>query len=231
MDWDLRIRHFVRSLGSVSPPEPYRNPYRQRHAVHNLRLFLSRRDRFDRTVFLVGEAPGHRGAAISGVPFASSGILENAWGDPWGAFGPGAGYRIPDEAPYSTEATATIVWRGLSEIYADLPLPLTWNATPFHPEGRTPGSNSSVRRGDLRAGQPFLEWMLDFAPNAVVVGVGRAAQRALAVLGHQASEVRHPSRGGKTEFLEGIAAAKNQLTPCPNSASVAVTDDSGAERQ
>ncbi|MBT3942651.1 MAG: hypothetical protein HOH95_11615 [Dehalococcoidia bacterium] len=212
MDWDIRIREFLQALVSAAPPSPYRNPYHQRHTVHNLHLFLTRRDRLARTVFLVGEAPGHRGAAISGVPFTSSAILEREWNDPWGAFGPDLGYQIPGEVTYATEATATMVWRGLSETCSDLPLPLTWNAIPFHPVGGTPDSNSSVRRGDLHFGQSYLEWMLDFAPNATVVGVGRAAQTALAEMGHQAHAVRHPSRGGKAAFLEGIVGVKSQLS-------------------
>lgn len=211
MDWDTRIRQFVDSLVSAEVPAPYRNPYGQPHAAHNLLQFLSRRDRLAKTVLLVGEAPGHRGAAISGVPFTSADILSESWGDPWGAFGPQGGYQIPEQPRHRTEATATMVWQGLSGTCAHLPLPLTWNAVPFHPAGSTSNSNSPVKSAHLPLGEPFLEWLLEFAPNAVVVGVGRSAQRALALLGHEAIGVRHPSRGGKAAFLQGVAAAANDL--------------------
>lgn len=163
-------------------------------------------------ILLVGEAPGYRGAAVSGVPFVSTEILEGCRVDPWNAFGPDKGYLIPDGAPHRSEATATMVWQGLFETCAALPFPLTWNAVPFHPAGTTAESNSAVRRADISIGKPYIEWMLEFAPNAIVLGVGRAAQEALMRLGHDAQGVRHPSRGGKAEFLKGVAIATVGLT-------------------
>jgi len=212
MNWDRRVQLFVESLASADPPPPYRNPYRQPHAAHNLQLFLSRRDRLGKMLLLIGEAPGYRGAAVSGVPFASTEILEGCRVDPWNAFGPDKGYWIPQGAPHRSEATATIVWQGLFDTCASLPLPLTWNAVPFHPAGETSDSNSSVRRGDIDIGKPYIEWMLEFAPNAVVLAVGRAAQDALTRLGQRSQWVRHPSRGGKAEFLKGVATATAALT-------------------
>lgn len=204
MDWDHRVSTFVQALACADPPSPLRNPYRLFEAAHNLEVFLRRRDRMASTVLLVGEAPGHRGAAVSGVPLASLPVLLGHSPDPWGAFGPSAGYMAPDGRPVTREATAAMVWRGLAEVFGDVATPLTWNAVPFHPAGATDDSNSSVTSSQLLIGRIWLEKVLEFSPNVVVVAVGRAAEKALSGLGVAAVPIRHPSHGGGTQFLDGL---------------------------
>jgi uracil-DNA glycosylase len=101
---------------------------------------------------LVGEAPGYRGARISGLPFTSERQLTGA--------GP-------------AEATATVVQRVLAELgVADQVL--LWNVVPTHPGTAT--SNRPPTRAEIAAGRRFAE---ELARGRRVVAVGRLAHAAL----------------------------------------------------
>lgn len=103
-------------------------------------------------LLLVGEAPGYRGARVSGIPFTSERQLTGT--------GP-------------AEATATIVQRVLAElgIADDV---LCWNVVPTHPGDER--SNRRPTRGEIRAGLPFLERL---ARGRRTIAVGRVAHEAL----------------------------------------------------
>jgi hypothetical protein len=138
-----------------------------------LRAYLAARA--EAPVVLVAEAPGYRGARVSGVPLTSERQLSGA--------GP-------------AEATATIVHRGLAETGLTRSV-LLWNVVPTHPHlpGR-PDTNRRPTRAEVEASLPFLRAL---AGGRRVVPVGRLAQ---AVLGGE--YVRHPSRGGARPFLEAL---------------------------
>jgi uracil-DNA glycosylase family 4 len=118
------------------------------------------RDRLERylaaregaSVLLVGEAPGYRGARISGIPFTSERQLT------------GSGLA---------EATATIVHRVLAELGLTEHV-LLWNVLPTHPG--THSSNRVPTRAEVEEGLPFA---LELARGRRVVGVGRIAAAAL----------------------------------------------------
>jgi hypothetical protein len=114
------------------------------------------------------------------------------------------GYRKATDGPrLSTEASATMVWGTIRSI---TPLPLLWNAFPFHPfhrgdedTNRVPDSN------ELAIGQTFIEALLRLFPIRNVVAVGNQAAASLTRLGVAHTKVRHPSQGGKLMFVEGMA--------------------------
>lgn len=211
MEREQRLSHFVQSLVESSPPRHFRNPYAAGVAAHNLLLFLSRRHRLDRTILLVGEAPGFRGAALSGVPLSSIATLTEPWDDPWGSFGPHVGYRVPSTVPYRSEATATMVWQSLSASFADISLPLTWNAVPYHPWRDRLQSNMALPRSSLDIGRPWLEKLFELFPNVRAVAVGVRACEALCRIGAEHSRVRHPSRGGKEAFVSGLRSVRADI--------------------
>jgi uracil-DNA glycosylase len=107
--------------------------------------------RADAPVLLVGEAPGCRGARVSGLPFTSERQLTGS--------GP-------------AEATATIVRAALRELELEDDV-LCWNVVPTHPG--TARSNRRPTRSEVEAGRPFLERL---ARRRRVLAVGRLAQAA-----------------------------------------------------
>jgi uracil-DNA glycosylase len=144
-------------------------------AVRRERLCAYLEQRRSAWLLLVGEAPGYRGARVSGVPFTSERQLS---GNPPG------------------ESTATIVQAVLAEVglAADV---LLWNVVPTHPHlpGR-PRTNRRPTAAEVEAGLPFVE---ELAPGRSLLAVGRVAHRALG--GHY---VRHPSHGGAAEFRAAL---------------------------
>jgi uracil-DNA glycosylase len=101
---------------------------------------------------LVGEAPGYRGARISGLPFTSERQLTGA--------GP-------------AEATATIVHRVLAELGVQEQV-LLWNVVPTHPGTAT--SNRAPTAREVLAGRAFAD---ELAADRRVIAVGRVAHAAL----------------------------------------------------
>ena len=167
---------FVEALSSASFGAAF-NFYREGGGAdrrrERLRAYL--RSRAGASLLLVGEAPGYRGARISGIPFTSERQLTG---------------RGP------AEATATIVHRVLDELDLEAET-LLWNAVPAHPHhvGR-PETNRTPTRSEVEAGRPFVTAL---AAGRRIVPVGCVAGKALG-----APWIRHPSRGGTAAFAEGL---------------------------
>ena len=116
------------------------------------RLVAYLESRLSADVVLVGEAPGYRGARVSGIPFTSERQLT----------GTGA-----------AEATATIVHRVLRELGIEDHV-LLWNVVPTHPG--TPSANRRPTRREVDAGLHFVGRL---AAGRRIVPVGRLAHDAL----------------------------------------------------
>ena len=101
---------------------------------------------------LVGEAPGYRGARVSGLPFTSERQLTGT--------GP-------------AEATATIVRAVLAGLGLEEET-LCWNAVPTHPGTET--ANRRPTRAEIEAGRRFLRRL---AKGRRVIAVGRVAAAAV----------------------------------------------------
>ncbi len=127
----------------------YREGPRSRLLRRRLAGYLAAREhaRF----LLVGEAPGYRGARVSGLPFTSERQLTGA--------GP-------------AEATATIVRTTLVELEIEQET-LCWNVVPTHPGTET--ANRRPTRAEIEAGRHFLEQL---ACGRSLIAVGRVAQAA-----------------------------------------------------
>jgi uracil-DNA glycosylase len=107
-------------------------------------------------VVLVGEAPGYRGARLSGIPFTSERQLTGS--------GP-------------AEATATIVHRVLSDLGLE-DCVLLWNVVPTHPGSAS--TNRRPSRSEVAAGLGFVRALTQ---GRSVVAVGRVAESALGLPG------------------------------------------------
>jgi hypothetical protein len=153
---------------------------------------------------LVGEAAGYAGCRFSGIPFTSEGQLTGPGRLAWT---PGKELARSSVAPAPwLERSATMVWEGIGK-RRDCVL---WNAYPWHPFGPS-GLLSNRRPGaELRDGHEILLHMLSLFPAARPYAIGRVAQKALAAIGQEAPYIRHPSHGGKRQFMAGLAALVRQ---------------------
>jgi len=129
-------------------------------------------------LLLVGEAPGYRGARVSGIPFTSE-------------------RQLTGNGP--AEATATVVHRVLEELGLSDHV-LLWNVVPTHPGTAT--SNRPPTRGEVEAG---LSFALELARGRVVVAIGRVA--AIALGAHYVRHPSHGGatdfRRGLLQFAPG----------------------------
>jgi uracil-DNA glycosylase len=130
----------------------------------------------DAPLLLVGEAPGYRGARVSGIPFTSERQLTGT--------GP-------------AEPTATIVRRTLVELELDA---LCWNVVPTHPGTST--SNRRPTRLEVEASQPFLD---ELAAGRRILAVGRlaAAVTGAPYIRHPAHGGAAGFRAGLLQFCAG----------------------------
>ena len=143
---------------------------------------------------LVGEAPGYRGCALTGIPFTDEVQLklpENAYalGD-WERSG---------NIGHTVERSASAVWLALREYHI---IPLMWNAFPFHPyqEGKK-SSNRTPTQSELKEGLQYLEALRSiFAiENSRVFALGKKAKEMLGLTGNS-QYIRHPANDFKREF-------------------------------
>jgi uracil-DNA glycosylase len=203
------IERFTNALARVAVSDRARNQYARgdrNNAIRrdNLRLYLE--EIGSPTTLMIGEAPSYRGGRLTGIAFTSETIMLAGIA---GHLGEHRGYRKATTGPQrSTEASATMVWGTIGTIR---PLPLLWNAFPFHPfhEGN-PLSNRMPAAGELLAGQPFIERLMEMFPIEQVIAVGNHAHRSLEKLAIEHVHVRHPSQGGKNAFVAGVTAMISQ---------------------
>ena len=127
---------------------------------------------------LVGEAPGHRGACVSGLPFTSERQLTGS--------GP-------------AEATATIVRAALEELELEAET-LCWNVVPTHPGTET--ANRRPTAAEIAAGRRFLERL---ARGRRVIAIGRVAHAATgaAYVRHPSHGGAEEFRAGLLRFAAG----------------------------
>ena len=173
----------------------------------NLRLYLEQLDAIGPRLMLVGEAVSYRGGRLTGIPFVSESLMLCGIGR---VLGEHHGFRRATATPRpSTEASATMVWATIRDIE---PLPLLWNAFPFHPFlPGNPLSNRTPSARELQIGAPFIAWLLRLFPIERVAAIGNAAAWSLTRLGIEHVKVRHPSQGGKTKFVAGMAQLSQRM--------------------
>ena len=171
----------------------------------NLRLYLGELDAIGPRMLLVGEAVSYRGGRLTGIAFVSESIMLGGVDTRSGRIlGGDHGYRKATAGPrLSTEASATMVWSTIREIS---PLPLLWNAFPFHPfHAGDPDSNRAPSTAELAIGERFIARLLRLFAFERVVAIGNHASASLGKMSVAHHKVRHPSQGGKNLFVEGMA--------------------------
>lgn len=175
------------------------NPYENEYALNNLKRYF---DHFLNNPFryiLIGEAPGHDGCRWTGIPFTSGHVIRNCK------------HRIfsQDNSDYCLEkvikeSTATVVWEYLSEIEE---LPLFWNSFPFHPHAENNCNNNRLPgKNEIKEGAEYLNLIFEIFSKKTVYSLGRVSEKTMKVNfpALKSNYIRHPSRGGKPKFIEGM---------------------------
>lgn len=200
-----RVSTLIEQLTALTGSERLFNPYsgavgsEARRA--NLTRYLSDMYQRQPDTVLVFEAPGYRGCRFSGIPVTSERIMMRGIAK-WGLFGEGY-MPTSEQADGIAEMTATILWETL-QAYAESP-PLIWNTVPLHPhKPDEPMSNRTPTISEQRMGAVLVGEMLEVFQPARVLAVGRIAQAMLAERGIEAIPIRHPSQGGKPDFVRGV---------------------------
>lgn len=171
----------------------------------NLRLYLGEMERVRPQMLLVGEAVSYRGGRLTGIAFVSESVMLGGVETRSGrVLGADQGYRKATAGPrLSTEASATMVWSAIHDV---APLPMLWNAFPFHPfHAGQPNSNRAPTTAELAIGEHFIARLLRLFAFERVVAIGNHASASMSRMNVAHDKVRHPSQGGKNLFVSGIA--------------------------
>ena len=143
---------------------------------------------------LIGEAPGYRGCALTGIPFTDEIQLKYA----------GNNYALGDWKRSgiignTAERSASIIWPAIRESYI---IPLMWNAFPFHPykEGKK-ASNRTPTKSELEEGLKYIGAlkMIFQINDSQVFAVGKKAKLLLGLTDDNHC-IRHPANDYKGEF-------------------------------
>lgn len=165
---------------------------------NNLRLYLQKMKTLNPSVLLLGEAPGYKGARLTGVPFTSEVIIKNE-----SFFDRKAGYQYvnsPDNLEW--ELSASIVWGKISALNDK---PLLWNIFPFHPhQSDDILSNRTPSKKELLIGKAYLKMLLEIFDFKKIIALGRKSESQLRDMDIDYHYVRHPANGGKKQFELGI---------------------------
>jgi uracil-DNA glycosylase len=216
-----RFDRFLDALARTEVPERACNQYSRltgdvrMNAIRrsNLKLYLEDHEHIGPRTLLIGEAPSHRGGRLTGIAFVSEVVMLRGVDHTRGRIlGAERGYRKATASEtLSTEASATMVW---GTIRQHDPLPMLWNAFPFHPfQADNPQSNRVPAAAELAIGARFIEMLLALFDIDVVVAIGNQAAASLTRLGIAHAKVRHPSMGGKNEFVAGLDRLMKQERP------------------
>lgn len=194
------IDDFVVDLTKQRNTATVRNPYLKQDIADNLHMYLvAMRKIKGKRILLVGEAPGYKGCGITGIPFTSGSVFER--------FNHPLLNEIGAQVKLSrieSENTATIVWKYLSGKHNT---PLFWNSFPFHPHPKgNRNSNRAPTAAEVERGIGYLERLHAIFRPAIVGGIGRkGVECARKAFPHRKIiSIRHPSFGGKSEFIAGM---------------------------
>lgn len=199
---DRACNQFSRTAGDLRE-----NAVRRR----NLRLYLGEMERLVPRMLLVGEAVSYRGGRLTGIAFVSESVMLGGVDTRGGrVLGADHGYRKATAGPrLSTEASATMVWSAIREID---PLPMLWNAFPYHPfHAAQPDSNRAPTTAELAIGEHFIARLLRLFAFERIVAIGNHASASLSRMNVAHDKVRHPSQGGKNLFVSGMATITAEM--------------------
>jgi hypothetical protein len=201
------IDSFVTDLARVRLASVF-NPYADRCSEYDLpdsvgirraNLIASMRavERLDLTTIWLGRDLGYRGGRRTGLALTDEPHLSQ-----FRLIYSNTRVRRATIGPDVSERTATEIWDQIVKLSAP---PFLWNVFPFHPhEAKTPFTNRAHTAHERDIGLEVLRSLLDWLKPEKIVALGGDAHRAIQRLGCDCAYVRHPSYGGKADFIRGI---------------------------
>ena len=154
----------------------------------------------------IGRDLGHKGGRRTGLAFTDDAALA-AHCARWGV------RATQPTRGWVTETTASAVWQALKGLRADVFL---WNVFPLHPhEPGAPLSNRKHSREEGEAGKELLEALIAALKPERLIAVGNDAHDAVKGLtnSRDVRRVRHPSYGGKPQFLSEVRGLYSEVAP------------------
>ena len=205
----MTINQFIKNLSNIEDNEILTNQYKNPVIANNLAVYLSYMEKNPPEYLFVGEAAGHLGCALSGIPFTDeyrltttgkSGCLPLFSSD----------YTIISDESHK-ENSASLIWSVFSELSF---YPVLWNIVPFHPHKvNNRNSNRTPTPSEVSKYSCFVEDMLTLFPTIDrqngVFAIGRKSEARLLDMGKNASYIRHPSHGGYSKCREQITEIAN----------------------
>lgn len=206
-----RIKRFIDELSKEESTSELTNVYspempQSEVCRENLYNYLQRIKSNNSKVMLIGEAPGYHGCRLSGIAFTCE---ENFTKDiiP-GIMGKGLGYKIFSDGKPEKELSASIVWPKLQDWYKfHGSVPLLWNICPFHPHKKNNVmSNRTPRKKEIEKGLKYFFELVDIFDIQYIGCVGKKSFDTIESLKLKIGSkyLRHPSCGGKREFINNI---------------------------
>jgi len=180
------------------------NQYQDEDIRNNLRLYFDYLLQNKPDVILIGEAPGYNGCRLTGIPFTSGAVIKKSKHKIFKKIG--SEIVLHQEV---SENTATILWDFLG---SDRLVPILWNAFPFHPHrSGIPESNRRPDASEIEEGKKYLRIVYDLFEPKKLCSLGRVGEAVLKELfpNEKIIYIRHPSRGGKKNFIKGMEMIYN----------------------
>jgi len=201
------VSTFVEQLAQIRLDNVF-NPYRDRCTLHdsigaeairrrNLKIYLRAVEDMDLRCIWVGRDLGYRGGRRTGLALTdepSLAIFANTFG--------GVCVKKATVGPPVAERTAAEVWKVVPRLTSP---PFLWNVFPFHPfSPGDPMSNRTHTARERDLAVDILASILGWLKPHRAIALGRDAVPILERFGCKPIYVRHPSYGGKADFLRGI---------------------------
>jgi hypothetical protein len=194
------IDKFINELKAQTNTSTVSNPYLIDSIADNLKIYLETMLTIKgKHILLAGEAPGYKGCKITGIPFTSGDVFQNVAHPLL--------MQLKDKLSLikiEAENTATIVWNYLT---TKDNTPLFWNSFPFHPHNcGNLNSNRAPNRAEKTQGTEYLKALQRIFEPEIVAGIGNVgvecAKKAFPSI--KITYIRHPSFGGKSDFIKGM---------------------------